>query len=186
MQRRIEYLATHDELTGLPNRAVLLERLELMVGNAKRAEQLCAVLFIDLDKFKPVNDNLGHKVGDLLLKQVTKRINKCIRDTDMLARLGGDEFVAIVSAARVDEIDEIAKRIITQVETEFQVANHQIAISASVGVAVYPNDGITSDVLLHHADEAMYHAKSLGRGQYQYFTARMMEKAQARVQIEAR
>ncbi|NDV91503.1 EAL domain-containing protein [Alteromonas sp. 345S023] len=184
MQRRIEYLATHDELTGLPNRSVLLERLVLMIGNAKRDAQLCAVLFIDLDEFKPVNDNLGHKVGDLLLKQVTKRLNKCIRDTDLLARLGGDEFVALVSASYVDEVDDIAQRIIENVMQEFRVASHRISVSASIGIAIYPNDGVTSDILLQRADEAMYHAKSLGRAQYQYYTKRMKDNAQARVDIE--
>ncbi|WP_372621512.1 putative bifunctional diguanylate cyclase/phosphodiesterase, partial [Alteromonas stellipolaris] len=184
MQRRIEYLATHDELTGLPNRTVLLERLELMISGAKRSKQLCGVLFVDLDNFKPVNDNLGHKVGDLLLKQVTKRLQQCIRDTDMLARIGGDEFVALISASHIDEIDDIAKRIISQVQNEFDVSTHSISVSASIGIAVYPADGISSEILLQHADEAMYLAKSSGRNQYQYFTAKMKEQALARLEVE--
>jgi two-component system CheB/CheR fusion protein len=184
MQRRIEYLATHDELTGLPNRTVLLERLELMISGAKRSKQLCGVLFVDLDNFKPVNDNLGHKVGDLLLKQVTKRLQQCIRDTDLLARIGGDEFVALISASHIDEIDDIAKRIISQVQNEFDVSTHSISVSASIGIAVYPADGISSEVLLQHADEAMYLAKSTGRNQYQYFTAKMKEQALARLEVE--
>jgi two-component system CheB/CheR fusion protein len=184
MQRRIEYLATHDELTGLPNRTVLLERLELMISGAKRSKQLCGVLFVDLDNLKPVNDNLGHKVGDLLLKQVTKRLQQCIRDTDLLARIGGDEFVALISASHIDEIDDIAKRIISQVQNEFDVSTHSISVSASIGIAVYPADGISSEVLLQHADEAMYLAKSTGRNQYQYFTAKMKEQALARLEVE--
>lgn len=184
MQRRIEYLATHDELTGLPNRTVLLERLELMISGAKRSKQLCGVLFVDLDNFKPVNDNLGHKVGDLLLKQVTKRLQQCIRDTDLLARIGGDEFVALISASHIDEIDDIAKRIISQVQNEFDVSTHSISVSASIGIAVYPADGISSEILLQHADEAMYLAKSTGRNQYQYFTAKMKEQALARLEVE--
>lgn len=184
VQRKIEFLATHDELTRLPNRNVLLERLELMLGNARRQEQLCAVLFFDLDDFKKINDSLGHNIGDLLLKQVTRRLQKCVRDTDMLARMGGDEFVAILQAESVDEIDEVANRIINTINAPFEINEHTLFASSSIGIAVFPEDGEENFTLLKNADTAMYRAKEQGRNQYQFFTEEMKKEADDKLDIE--
>ncbi|QJR80375.1 EAL domain-containing protein [Alteromonas pelagimontana] len=184
VQRKIEFLATHDELTKLPNRNVLTERLEIMIGNAQRQDTLCGVLFFDLDDFKAINDTLGHNIGDLLLKQVTKRLQKCIRDTDVLARMGGDEFVAVLCANEVVEIDEVAKRIIKMINAPFEINEHTLFVSASVGISIFPEDGEDNFVLLKNADTAMYRAKELGRNQYQYFTQQMKEDAVTKMDIE--
>lgn len=184
VQKKIEFLATHDELTKLPNRTVMTERLDFMISNASRTGTLCGVMFIDLDDFKQVNDNLGHNVGDGLLKQVTRRLQSCTRDTDMLARLGGDEFVALIPANDLSEVDDVAKRIIDLIDKPFDIHDHELRISASVGISVYPNDGEKHQALLKHADEAMYIAKQKGRNQYQYFTQQMKEDADRRLKVE--
>ncbi len=185
-QRKIEFLATHDELTRLPNRTALLERLELMISNARRNNSLCGVLFIDLDNLKSVNDTLGHNVGDQLLKQVARRVRDNLRDVDMLARIGGDEYVALVSATALSEIDDVARRISKAISAPFEVNEHELSSSASIGISVHPQDGDDSEVLLRHADEAMYIAKETGKGQYEYFTDDMREEAERkqRTQIE--
>ena len=184
VQRKIEFLATHDELTRLPNRSVLMERLGMMLTTAKRQETMCAVLFFDLDDFKKINDSLGHNVGDLLLKQVSRRLQKCIRDTDILARMGGDEFVAILQSTSVNEIDEVAQRIIKVINAPFEINEHTLFASASIGISVYPNDGHDNFVLLKNADTAMYRAKELGRNQYQFFTEEMKLDAVHKMEIE--
>lgn len=184
VQRKIEFLATHDELTRLPNRSALMERLDLMLNNARRQQQLCAVLFFDLDDFKKINDSLGHNIGDLLLKQVTLRLQKCVRDTDMLARMGGDEFVAILQADTVDEVDEVAKRIIDTINAPFEVNEHTLFASCSIGIAVFPEDGEDNFTLLKNADTAMYRAKEQGRNQHQFFTHEMKQEADDRLDVE--
>lgn len=184
VQRKIEFLATHDELTKLPNRNVLMERLELMLSNARRQDYLSAVVFFDLDDFKKINDSLGHNIGDLLLKQVTRRLQKCIRDTDLLARMGGDEFVAILQADTIDEIDQIASRIINTINAPFEINEHTLFASASLGIAVFPEDGEDNFTLLKNADTAMYRAKEQGRNQYQFFTEEMKQEADNKLDIE--
>lgn len=184
VQRKIEFLATHDELTRLPNRSVLMERLGMMLTTAKRQESMCAVLFFDLDDFKKINDSLGHNVGDLLLKQVSRRLQKCIRDTDILARMGGDEFVAILQSTSVNEIDEVAQRIIKVINAPFEINEHTLFASASIGISVYPDDGADNFVLLKNADTAMYRSKELGRNQYQFFTEEMKQEAVHKMEIE--
>lgn len=184
VQRKIEFLATHDELTRLPNRNLLMERLDIMLSNARRQETWCAVLFFDLDDFKNINDSLGHDIGDLLLKQVSKRLQKCVRDTDILARMGGDEFVAVVSAKDIKEIEDVADRIIKTVNAPFEIDEHALFVTASMGIAIYPADGETNFALLKNADTAMYRAKELGRNQYQYFTEQMRNDAEEKMEIE--
>ena len=184
VQRKIEFLATHDELTKLPSRNLLMERLDLMLSHARRQETLCAVLFFDLDDFKNINDSLGHDIGDELLRQVAKRLRKCIRDTDILARMGGDEFVAVVSAEELSEIKDVSDRIIKTLSSPFEIIEHTLFVSASMGIAIYPADGDTNFALLKNADTAMYRAKELGRNQYQYFTEQMRSDAEEKMQIE--
>ncbi len=183
-QKRIEFIANHDELTGLPNRSLLTDRLRHALAHAKRRQQQLAVLFIDLDNFKKVNDTLGHDVGDFLLVQAAQRLQSCVRDSDTLARLGGDEFVAVLSEVAVNEINAIATRIVDFMAASFPVQGHNLFVSASIGISLYPTDGEDSMTLLKNADTAMYRAKEQGRNQYLYFTTEMKVNALQRMSLE--
>ena len=183
-QRRVEFLATHDDLTGIPNRTLLMDRLKHSVAQAKRQGGKLAVLFIDLDNFKVINDSLGHDVGDLLLKQATERLQSCVRDSDTLARLGGDEFVAVLSYVGLEEVNTAAGRIVDFLAASFNVAGKQLFVSASIGISVFPDDGEDSMTLLKHADTAMYRAKERGRNQYQFFADEMKVIALQRLTLE--
>ena len=183
-QRRIEYLATHDELTGLPNRSLLVDRIKHSVSQAKRQRRKLAVLFIDLDDFKKINDTLGHDVGDILLKQATERLQRCVRDSDTLARLGGDEFVALLSDIELPEINLIAGRIVDFLAASFCINDQKLFVSASIGISVYPEDGTDSVSLLKSADTAMYRSKERGRNQYQFFADEMKVIALQRMTLE--
>jgi two-component system CheB/CheR fusion protein len=183
-QRRIEFLATHDELTGLPNRSLLIDRLKHAISQAKRQKKRLAVLFIDLDNFKNINDTLGHDVGDILLKQATDRLQRCVRDSDTLARLGGDEFVAVLTDIELPEINVIASRIVDFLAASFRINDQNLFVSASIGISIYPEDGIDSVSLLKSADTAMYRAKDRGRNQYQFFADEMKVLALQRMTLE--
>jgi diguanylate cyclase (GGDEF)-like protein len=169
-ESRIMHLAHHDALTNLPNRILLEDRIDQAIAHAQRARQLAAVLFIDLDKFKHINDSLGHGIGDQLLQQVADRLRHCVRDGDTVARLGGDEFVMCLSGL-TDRLGAlpIADKVLRALNTIFQIAGHDLNISASIGMSVYPENGKTTSELLHAADAAMYVAKSIGGDNYQYF-----------------
>lgn len=169
-QRRLEHLAHFDALTQLPNRMLLADRLELAMANAARNDTLLAVCYLDLDGFKPVNDQYGHAAGDHLLVEVARRLKACVRGGDTVARLGGDEFVLLLSGvADEHECDLALGRISASLARPFEVAAHPVTISASVGVTLYPNDGSDADALLRHADQAMYVAKQAGRNRYHLF-----------------
>jgi two-component system CheB/CheR fusion protein len=183
-QRRIEFLATHDGLTGLPNRNLLIDRLKHAIHQAKRRNMKIAVLFVDLDNFKTVNDSLGHEVGDELLRQAASRLQGCIRDADTLARLGGDEFVALLVDVDLDEVNAVAGRIVEFLGASFRIREHELFVSASIGVAMFPEDGGDSTVLLKNADAAMYRAKDRGRNQYQFFSDDMKVVALQRLTLE--
>jgi two-component system CheB/CheR fusion protein len=184
-RERIEHIASHDELTGLPNRSLLTDRLRHALAICKRQGGKVAVMFIDLDNFKNVNDTLGHDVGDLLLVQAAQRLQHCVRNSDTLARLGGDEFVAILSCTELDEINTIAARVVDFMSASFNVHEHQLFVSASIGISVYPDDGEDSVTLLKNADTAMYRSKERGRNQYQYFANEMKVQALQRMTLEA-
>ncbi len=183
-QRRIEFLATHDELTGLPNRSLLVDRLKHAVSQAKRQKQKLAILFIDLDNFKNINDSLGHDVGDTLLKQATERLQRCVRDSDTLARLGGDEFVAVLVDVELPEVNTVAGRIVDFMGASFHINDQNLFVSASIGISIYPEDGEDSNSLLKSADTAMYRAKERGRNQYQFFADEMKVIALQRMTLE--
>lgn len=183
-QRKIEFMATHDELTGLPNRSLLMDRLKHGLSNAQRQKQRLAVCFIDLDNFKNINDTLGHDAGDLLLKEATNRLKSCIRDSDTLARLGGDEFVALLMDVDLEEINQIASRIVDFLSASFHIRDHQLFVSASIGVSLFPEDGEDSTTLLKNADTAMYRAKERGKNQYQFFAEEMKVVALQRLTLE--
>ncbi|MEC4718892.1 CHASE domain-containing protein [Noviherbaspirillum sp. CPCC 100848] len=157
-------LALYDALTGLPNRKLLDERLAVELVKARRDHSHVALLFIDLDKFKPVNDAYGHAYGDLLLKEVSRRLQSCMRESDTASRLGGDEFVALLSRIEDDEATlRVADKILNRITEPYEIAGHTFHISASIGVAVYPDDGSDGKSLIRSADMAMYAAKSAGR-----------------------
>ena len=184
-EARIEHLAHHDILTGLHNRFNLETRLEQAIVSAHRDQQQLAVLFIDLDRFKHINDSLGHHIGDQLLINVAERLKDCVRESDIVARIGGDEFViALVGIHDNSQAAVIAEKIIKHIAHPYEIDGHELTTSPSIGISVYPNDGDCVDELLRTADVAMYHAKEHGRNTYHYFTESMYVAANQRLQIE--
>ncbi|WP_300319826.1 diguanylate cyclase [Accumulibacter sp.] len=171
IEERVQHLAHHDQLTDLPNRILLTDRLFQSLAQARRERGTLAVMFLDLDNFKPVNDTLGHDVGDLLLKEVALRLRACApRDSDTVARLGGDEFVILL--AQIDKAGDavvVAAKVLAAIGRPFAIGPHRIEISTSIGIAVYPQHGEDVNRLLKNADTAMYHAKKAGRGCYRFF-----------------
>lgn len=168
---RIQHMAHYDALTDLPNRTLFYDRLQQALAQAKRGEYLCALMFLDLDRFKMVNDSLGHHIGDLLLQGVAQRISACVRETDTVSRLAGDEFVVILphQTAREDAA-AIAQKIVATLAEPFLLEGHEVITSASIGIALYPLDAAKHEELLKLADLAMYAAKHQGRGQYLFYT----------------
>jgi diguanylate cyclase (GGDEF)-like protein len=197
-ESRIFNLAYFDELTALPNRQLFGQSLERTIEKAKRDEQEFAVLFVDLDRFKRINDTLGHSVGDELLKEVARRLENCTRATDsvsriealqdggiQLARLGGDEFVIkLYGIESEDSVSAVASRIISVLTPPFNCEGHQFVVTPSIGIAMYPQDGVTAEELLMNADSAMYRAKFAGRNNYQFFSETMRTKSLHRIDLE--
>ncbi len=184
-QQALEYMSNYDPLTGLPNRSLLRDRLQHALYQAEREEQLVAVMFLDLDRFKTINDSLGHAVGDGLLKEVARRLKQRIRQGDTVARLGGDEFVIILESIRhVDDAAHVASDILLALEQPCRVEGHEIVIGTSIGITIYPFDDDNIDDLLRDADTAMYRAKAEGRNNYQYFSAEMTEDARRHMELE--
>lgn len=168
-EQELIHLAFHDALTGLPNRILLVERLQQDLLRAKRDSTMLAVMFVDLDGFKAVNDELGHDAGDELLKWVTKRFKQCCREVDTVARLGGDEFVFIISSFQsLSAAKLVAESIIKAVNQAFLIQHQTVHISASVGIALYPNDHEEAELLIKYADDAMYLAKQRGKNQFAF------------------
>ena len=182
---RIRHIAHHDALTGLPNRTLLQEYLNQTIAHARRHQSLVALLFIDLDNFKRINDSLGHHVGDLLLQGAARRLQGCLRKDDMLARLGGDEFVIGLSSLRhTEEAARVAGKALKALETPFEADGHALHMSGSIGISLYPTDGKNAATLMRAADTAMYHAKEIGRGNYQFFTQDLNIAIQHRLTLE--
>ncbi len=182
-ERQLQYIATHDALTGLPNRHQLQQRLSYALSH--NYNQNVAVIFLDLDHFKSVNDTAGHAAGDGLLCDVARRLSSCIRATDLLARLGGDEFVIVVDEfSTALHLRELAERILHKMREPFVVDENQYHLGTSIGISVYPQDGNDGPTLLRCADSAMYLAKELGRNNYQFFTSDLMIRAQHRYSLE--
>jgi len=170
-EARIHYLAHHDMLTGLPNRAYLTERLTTILALARRHATLVAIMFIDLDNFKTVNDSLGHHVGDALLKEVAARIKVVLREADMVSRLGGDEFLVILADfAAPEDAGKVADKLLQTVSAPIMIDCHELYANASIGISVFPRDGDNPEDLIRHADAAMYSAKDHGRGHSRFYT----------------
>ena len=183
-EAKIQQLAYFDSLTGLPNRSLFLDRLEQEIRKAHRNHKQMSLMFIDLDRFKEINDTLGHDVGDLLLIEAAKRLRACLRETETVARLGGDEFTVIIGEINgLGPVETIAEKIISCLAKPFFLNDETIYLSASIGITVFPDDALTSDELLKNADRSMYAAKKAGRNQYQYFTASMQEHATSRLRM---
>ncbi len=177
LEDRLSHQATHDALTGLPNRLLLRDRLQQAMALAKRERKLMAVVFIDLDNFKRINDTLGHSHGDLVLQECARRLRDCMRSTDTLARQGGDEFIALLAGVTaVSDVVRIIEKMIKELAQPFFVAEREMCITASVGVSVYPFDHDNSDELLRKADVAMYRSKEQGRNCYCFYSAEMDER----------
>jgi diguanylate cyclase (GGDEF)-like protein/PAS domain S-box-containing protein len=184
-EERLHFMATHDGLTGLPNRRLLVERLSGAISRAQRFGHRVAVMFLDLDRFKDVNDTLGHRVGDELLKDLSRRIRATLRQSDMLVRLSGDEFVILLEDLDGESgPDRVAQKILEDVLRPFPIEGHEVEVSASLGFAVYPEDGVDTESLLKNADAAMYHAKEMGRNNYRAFSRALADRRDERFGIE--
>ncbi len=184
-EETIRHLAYHDPLTGLPNRALLTDRLEVSMAQARRSGEPLAVLYLDLDNFKVINDSVGHNGGDVLLRIVADRLRGLVRETDTIARVGGDEFtILLVSPCGQQEAADIGERIRAELNERWHFDDHEFSVSASIGVALYPSDGPDSGTLLKNADRAMYVAKNEGRNRIRMFRESMNESSEYRLSME--
>lgn len=167
IHRNLNKMAYFDSLTGLPNRNVFYDRLDQLLKNARRCNRIFALLFLDLDSFKPVNDNFGHHTGDRLLQEVAQRLEKCVRKSDTVARIGGDEFNILLSdLSSMKDVEVVAQKIIVQLNEPFDFKEHICSIGVSIGISIYPSDGADSGTLIKNADASMYAAKKMGGNQY--------------------
>jgi diguanylate cyclase (GGDEF)-like protein/PAS domain S-box-containing protein len=184
-EARIEHLAYHDSLTGLPNRAMLMDRLAQALSQAQRLDQQVAVLFIDLDRFKLVNDSLGHPVGDRLLQEIARRLKATLRENDTVARVGGDEFqVVVCNVAGSVDAARIAEKLMRTLGEPFVLEDQELHVTASLGVSLFPRDGASGELLLKYADTALYEAKGEGRNAYRFFSPEMNAQAHGRLRLE--
>lgn len=181
MSIKMSYLAQHDSLTDLPNRIMLHDRLEQAIALARRRRHKLALLFVDIDRFKPINDSLGHSDGDRLLQSVAQRLQACVRDSDTVSRQGGDEFVILLTQiAHAEDAAAVAENVLVAMRSPFHIGPHTFHVTLSIGIVTYPDDGTDAEELMNHADLAMYHAKDNGRDNYQFFrpelNARVVER----------
>ena len=185
MAQRMAHAAEHDFLTGLPNRMLLNDRVDRAIGLVGRHTTRVAMLFLDLDGFKHINDSLGHSTGDKLLQSVARRLVECVRDSDTVSRQGGDEFVVLLSEMQQWEDAALtAKRMLLAVAKGHSIDEHDLHLTTSIGISVYPDDGLDAETLIKNADTAMYQAKENGRSRYQFFEPAMNVRAVERHSIE--
>jgi diguanylate cyclase (GGDEF)-like protein/PAS domain S-box-containing protein len=184
-EEQIKHLAYHDALTGLPNRLLFKDRLTVALSHAQRDRTRLAVIFLDLDRFKVINDSLGHNIGDQLLQAVAARVSSCVRESDTVARLGGDEFTLLLPhLINLEDAAPVAAKILEAVRYPFHIEGREFYITTSIGISLYPEDGTDAEALIKNADTAMYQAKELGRDNYQLFNAFINQKALQRIQLE--
>jgi len=182
----LQYLAYHDELTGLPNRNLLIDRIAQSIKTSSRDNQQMAILFLDLDRFKNINDSLGHAIGDKLIKEVASRLYATLRSRDTVSRNGGDEFVIVLERLKnSNEAINVAKKIISCLTSTFEIFSHKIHIGASIGISIFPSDGETPLVLIRNADTAMYRAKKNGGNQLQFYDKSMSNQLRDRLELES-
>lgn len=183
----IEYQATHDALTGLPNRTLLTDRLQQYLGIADRYGNKVAVAFIDLDQFKLINDSMGHHAGDELLKIMAARLAHCVRESDTVVRLGGDEFVLLLTGlTQIEDISDSMQRVLSAVAEPCAIEGRDFVVSCSIGISIYPDDGRDTTTLLRYADSAMYKSKQSGRNNYQFYTDELNQRLMERLDMEYR
>jgi diguanylate cyclase (GGDEF)-like protein len=185
-EARIQYLATHDGLTGLPNRMMFNQLLDQNIKSARRHESKCAVLFIDLDRFKFINDSLGHAAGDALLVEVARRLRRCVRESDVVARLGGDEFVIVLNdVSDREQISTVARKILTGLIPALTLAGHDCRTTGSIGIAMFPDHGDDAETLTKNADTAMYLAKEEGKNDFRFFSLEIESQSIERLMLES-
>ncbi len=182
--KSLEYLANHDPLTELPNRMLCIDRLNQYIKSHNRTKKSIGVLFLDLDRFKEINDSFGHDVGDELLIEVASRLKESVRDSDTVARLGGDEFLIIVEDIDQGKLSLLVEKIIFNINKDVFIRNITLHTSFSIGISTFPNDGKTSDVLIRNADTAMYKAKDLGKNRYQFYNTQMTQEALEKIELK--
>jgi len=186
IEKNLEHQAYHDSLTGLPNRALLLDRINQAIRHAKRNKSLLAVLFLDLDNFKQINDSFGHSVGDSVLVSVSGMLKTALRDMDTIARLGGDEFTILLSEfEKEEEINEITAKLFDILRRPLMIKGSELFVTTSIGISVFPDDGENPEILLRNADAAMYRAKERGRNGFEFYTHDMTERALEKVHMIA-
>ncbi len=184
-EERLEHMAHHDALTGLPNRSLLNDRIDTALRRAQRADKMVAVVFLDLDRFKDINDSYGHAIGDIVLKQVAGRLMETVRDEDTVARLGGDEFVVLMEDIdHVSQTEQAAERLLTCLNPPVTADHQEFFVGASVGISLFPRDGDSAEALIRNADTAMYQAKRQGRNAIQRYSEQQTESARHRMQLE--
>ncbi|MEW5745315.1 MAG: EAL domain-containing protein [Nitrospirota bacterium] len=187
MEEMIRHQAYHDLLTGLPNRTLFMDHLNLALHQAQRNRQRLAVMFLDLDRFKNINDSMGHNAGDRLLKKVASRLRTCVRESDTVARIGGDEFTILLpSIGQSDDASVTARKIIASLKEPYMIDHHALYVTPSIGISMYPDDGEYADTLLKNADIAMYHAKEQGRDNHQFYNPQMNIRTIERMILENR
>jgi diguanylate cyclase (GGDEF)-like protein/PAS domain S-box-containing protein len=187
MEEEIRHQAQHDALTGLPNRKLFLRILTIELAQAQRGRKRFAVLFLDLDRFKQINDTLGHDIGDKLLKEVAERLRRSVRESDTISRLGGDEFnILLTGIGHSDDVITIAQKVVDSFRMSFAIGKHEFDMSTSVGISIYPEDGETMEALCKNADIAMYHAKEQGGNSYRFYSPTMNIRSDERARLESR
>lgn len=185
-EKSLQYLAYHDELTGLPNKNLLVDRIDQSIRTSSRESQKMAILFLDLDRFKNINDSLGHNIGDILIQEVSSRLHGILRSVDTVSRNGGDEFVVVLERLKnSNEAVYVAKKIIDCLTDSFDIHSHKIHIGASIGISIYPTDGAAPLILLRNADTAMYRAKQAGGNQLQFYDKSMSNQLRDRLELES-
>ena len=181
----MRHMAHHDSLTGLPNRRLFVEIAQIELAQARRSRKKTAILFLDIDRFKEINDVLGHEIGDTLLVEVSSRLKDQVRGSDMIARIGGDEFnIMLPELVHVEDSVIIARKIIASLREPYNISGHEFHATGSLGISIYPDDGDDLDTLLRYADIALYYAKDQGRNNYQFYDPAINVRSLEKIRLE--